>query len=115
MFFLLGCVGWALMVAGALPKPGQHWIEHRVSWWSARWASAASGLIEATLGYFLLRSFLIEIGVEDALPTGGAARAVLGLFITTQGSAAGSLPLLAIWRLIAALARRRSPGSSPTT
>ena len=117
MFFLLGCVGWVVLIAGALPKPGQKWIEDRLPWWSARWASAASALIEATFGYFMLRSLLIETGVENALPSGGAARAVLGLFlavegvlrfvVTTQGAAAAALPLLAIWRMIAAFARRR--------
>jgi hypothetical protein len=117
MFFLLGCVGWVLLIAGALPKPGQKWIEDKLPWWSARWASAASALIEATFGYFLLRSFLIEAGVEDALPSGGTARAVLGLFlavegvlrfvVTTQGAAAAALPLLAIWRLIAAIVPSR--------
>ena len=125
MFFLLGCVGWLLLIAGALPKPGQQWIESKVPWWSARWASAASALIEAALGYFILRGLLIQTGVEDAFPSGSLAKVVLGLYlagegvlrfvVTTQGSAAGALALIAIWRLLARLApARRREGKRPS-
>jgi len=125
MFFLLGCVGWVLLIAGALPQSGQRWIEGKVPWWSARWASAVSALIEAALGYFLLRGFLIQTGVEDAFPSDGLAKVALGFYlagegvlrfvVATQGSATAALPLLAIWRLIARLApARRRDGKRPS-
>jgi hypothetical protein len=113
MSLLLGCLGWAVLIAGALPKPGQQWIEERVAWWSARWASVASAVLEAGFGYFLLRTLLIQTGVVDALPRFGTTKVALGLFlalegairlvIATQGVASGSLPLIAIWRAVSAV------------
>jgi hypothetical protein len=117
MRFLLGCVGWAVLIAGALPKPGQRWIEDKIAWWSARWASGASAVLEAALGYFLMRSLLIETGIADALPRHGMVKVTLGLFlaaegvirllIATQGAASGSLPAIAIWRAVSAVRLRR--------
>jgi uncharacterized membrane protein HdeD (DUF308 family) len=113
MSFLLGLLGWAILVAGALPEPGRRWVEGKVPFWDERWGSLASGVLEAALGYFFLRFLLIQAGFENAMPNAALARGTVGAFmgveglirvaIATQGSGSASLPLFALWRLVVAL------------
>ena len=111
-----GLVLWALFLAGALPKPARLWLEERVPLWDERWSSVVSAVLEIVLGYGLLRSLLIETGIEDAPPSnalgmgaiGGffAGEGVVRLALSSQGEGVASLPLYLAWRGLTALRGR---------
>jgi hypothetical protein len=118
MTFLLGCLGWALLIAGALPEPGRKWLEERVPWWDGRWASIVSAALEGYLGVTLLQRLLIRTGIEDAPPAGGVWWGLAGLFLTiegllravaaiTQHTGVASLPIHILWRAWASIRGRR--------
>ena len=112
---LIGILLWALMIAGALPRAGHHWIESRLSIWDARWASLASAVLEAILGVGFFRAALVQVALEDGVSTGGLIRVILGVYLPIEGvarlagtiatgSSVAALPVLAVWRSVAALA-----------
>ena len=114
---MLGLLELAILIAGGVPKPGQEWLEKRISFWNARWASLASAVLEVILAAGLLQSFLIRVGIENGMPDGGVVRLVVATFlaiegllriaIVTQGSAVASLPVLVVWRVVGAIVQPR--------
>ena len=119
---LIAWLLWALMVAGALPRAGHHWIEGRLPLWDARWASLASAVLELLLGVALFRSGLLALGLENAPPAAGVVRMlVAGAFaiegfvrlagVVATGSSVASLPVLLVWSVVALVLRGLGTGS----
>ena len=115
MFFLLGCLLWLVLIAGALPRAGHHWIEGILPFWDARWASILSAAIEVMLGISLFRAALVQIGLEDGMSPGGLLKVALAFFLSLEGfvrlsgtvataSSFASLPVLVVWRAVAVVA-----------
>lgn len=114
---LLALLGWLLLISGALPKAGRLWLEERLPFWDERWATVVSAVLEAALGATLLRGLLIETGIRNAPPASGMAAGLVGAFLAiegvtravaafVQGTGVSSLPILAVWRLLAAIGAR---------
>jgi hypothetical protein len=129
MTFLLAILLWGVLIAGALPRAGHHGMEGVLPFWDARWASLVSSALEILLGITLfLPAALLQIGLEDAVSSGGVFKVLLAAFLPVEGfirlagtvatsSSVASLPVLVVWRAVAAVAGlskrgTRSPGAT---